>query len=230
MADVLNTGTTITVAASNPKNKLGLTASLSINIFFVIYSLLCIIPLLLLVMVSFSDEASIVRGGYKFWPDHFSLAAYRFLGQDIGQILHSYGISIIVTVAGTALSMIIIALYAYPISRPNFPQAKFFTFFVFFTMLFSGGPCTVVSGLCASPGSQGYARCVNCPANYVRILGARHPDILPDNDSGTGAGIGENRRGRRAADFLPDRHAAARFRYSRRSLCSKRCRIGMTGS
>jgi putative aldouronate transport system permease protein len=139
MADVLNTGTTITVAASNPKNKLGLTASLSINIFFVIYSLLCIIPLLLLVMVSFSDEASILRGGYKFWPDHFSLAAYRFLGQDIGQILHSYGISIIVTVAGTALSMIIIALYAYPISRPNFPQAKFFTFFVFFTMLFSGG-------------------------------------------------------------------------------------------
>ena len=59
MADVLNTGTTITVAASNPKNKLRLTASLSINIFFVIYSLLCIIPTAALVMVSFSDEASI---------------------------------------------------------------------------------------------------------------------------------------------------------------------------
>ena len=208
MADVLNTGTTITVAASNPKNKLGLTASLSINIFFVIYSLLCIIPLLLLVMVSFSDEASIVRGGYKFWPDHFSLAAYRFLGQDIGQILHSYGISIIVTVAGTALSMIIIALYAYPISRPNFPQAKFFTFFAFFTMLFSGGLVPWYLVYVQVLDLKGYVRCVNCPANYVRILGARHPNVLPDNDSGTGAGIGKNRRGRRAADFLPDRHAA----------------------
>lgn len=126
-------------AASNPGNRLAAPAAFAIQLFFCIYSLLCLIPLVLLVMVSFSAETSVVRSGYQFWPEHFSLAAYRFLGKDIGQILHSYGISIIVTVVGTALSMIIIALYAYPISRPNFPQGKVFTFFAFFTMLFSGG-------------------------------------------------------------------------------------------
>ncbi|QHT59075.1 carbohydrate ABC transporter permease [Paenibacillus lycopersici] len=126
-------------ATSNPKNTLGRPAAFGIQLFFFIYSILCLIPLVLLVMVSFSEEASIVRGGYKFWPDHFSLAAYRFLGNDIGQIVHSYGISIIVTVVGTALSMLIIALYAYPISRSHFKPGSWFTFFAFFTMLFSGG-------------------------------------------------------------------------------------------
>ncbi|QHW31711.1 carbohydrate ABC transporter permease [Paenibacillus rhizovicinus] len=134
-----HSNTALAQATSNPKNTLAAPVAIGIQLFFSIYSILCLIPLVLLVMVSFSDEASIISGGYKFWPDHFSLAAYRFLGNDIGQIIHSYGISIFVTVVGTALSMIIIALYAYPISRPNFKPGKWFTFFAFFTMLFSGG-------------------------------------------------------------------------------------------
>ncbi|GGE01508.1 carbohydrate ABC transporter permease [Paenibacillus nasutitermitis] len=124
---------------SNPQNKLPAAASWSINLFFILYSALCVIPLLLIISVSFSNEQSIVRRGYKFIPEQFDLSAYKFLLRDIHQILHSYGITISVTVIGTLLSMIIIAIYAYPISRSNFPHAKFFTFFVFFTMLFSGG-------------------------------------------------------------------------------------------
>ncbi|WP_276355918.1 carbohydrate ABC transporter permease [Cohnella caldifontis] len=126
-------------AGSHPNNRPSSLASLGIHTFFVVYSLLCIIPLLLIVTVSISDERSVVKNGYRFLPDRFNTAAYEFLFKDIGQILHSYGISIAVTVIGTVLSMIVIALYAYPISRSNFPHAKFFTFFVFFTMLFSGG-------------------------------------------------------------------------------------------
>jgi putative aldouronate transport system permease protein len=120
-------------------NQLGFAASAGINIFFIIYSILCIIPLLLIIAVSISNEGSVVRNGYKFIPEQFDLAAYQFLAKDMGTIAHAYGVSILVTVVGTCLSMIIIALYAYPISRPNFPHAKFFTFFVFFTILFSGG-------------------------------------------------------------------------------------------
>ncbi|XEC95421.1 carbohydrate ABC transporter permease [Paenibacillus tarimensis] len=126
-------------SGANPKNELPAAASFGINVFFIIYSLLCILPLILIVMVSLSDEGSIVREGYKFIPDQFDLSAYKFLIKDIGTIGRSYGVSITVTVIGTVLSMIIIALYAYPISRSHFPHAKFFTFFVFFTMLFSGG-------------------------------------------------------------------------------------------
>ncbi|MFC0332768.1 carbohydrate ABC transporter permease [Paenibacillus sepulcri] len=124
---------------SNPQNRLPAAASWGINLFFVIYSFLCIIPLLLIISVSFSNEQSVVREGYKFIPEQFDMSAYKFLMRDIHQIVHSYGITISVTVIGTILSMLIIALYAYPISRTNFPHAKFFTFFVFFTMLFSGG-------------------------------------------------------------------------------------------
>lgn len=136
MATVL---TDIVPKGAGRNNQLGTVASAGINIFFIIYSILCVIPLLLIVAVSVSNEGSVVRNGYKFIPEQFDFAAYEFLAKDIGTIAHAYGVSILVTVIGTCLSMIIIALYAYPISRPNFPHAKFFTFFVFFTMLFSGG-------------------------------------------------------------------------------------------
>lgn len=136
MATVL---TDIVPKGASSKNQLGTLASVGVNVFFTIYSILCVIPLLLIIAVSFSEEGSVVRHGYKFIPEKFDLAAYQFLAKDFGTIAHAYGVSILVTVVGTCLSMIIIALYAYPISRPNFPHAKFFTFFVFFTMLFSGG-------------------------------------------------------------------------------------------
>jgi len=126
-------------SGSNIKNQLSLPASLGINIFFIVYSLLCIVPLILIIMVSISDESTVVREGYQFIPSKFDLAAYQFLFKDATQIFRSYGISIFVTIVGTSLSLMIMALYAYPISRSDFPHAKFFTFFVFFTMLFSGG-------------------------------------------------------------------------------------------
>ncbi len=124
---------------ASTKNQLGVIASTGVNIFFIIYSILCVVPLLLIIAVSVSNEGSVIRNGYRFIPEQFDFAAYEFLAKDIGTIAHAYGVSILVTVVGTVLSMVIIALYAYPISRPNFPHAKFFTFFVFFTMLFSGG-------------------------------------------------------------------------------------------
>lgn len=124
---------------STGKNQLSTPASLGINIFFIVYSLLCIIPLVLIIMVSISDDMTVVREGYQFFPSKFNLEAYEFLFKDATQIIRSYGISIFVTIVGTSLSLIIMALYAYPISRSDFPHAKFFTFFVFFTMLFSGG-------------------------------------------------------------------------------------------
>lgn len=124
---------------SNPKNRLPKLATFGIHSMFTIYSLLCVIPLILVIMVSISDETAIVKHGYSFWPETFSLEAYKFLFKDATSIVRSYGVSITVTLIGTITSMIIIALYAYPISRKDFPHAKFFTFLVFFTMLFNGG-------------------------------------------------------------------------------------------
>src|SRR5690606_37013019 len=106
--------------SANPMNQLPLAASWGIHIFFIIYSLLCIIPLVLIIAVSFSNEESVIREGYKFIPSQLDLSAYEFLFKDFRQIARSYGISIFVTVAGTLISLACMALYAYPISRSDF--------------------------------------------------------------------------------------------------------------
>jgi ABC-type sugar transport system, permease component len=126
-------------APSRPVNSVSPVGDWSIKIIFALYSLMCLFPLALLVMVSISNEQDVIRYGYKFFPMHFDLSAYKFVFEDWHNVLKSYGVSIFVTVVGTILSLVIMALYAYPISRPDFPQRKFFTFFVFFTMLFNGG-------------------------------------------------------------------------------------------
>ncbi len=103
---------------------------------------LCIIsmiPLLLIVSASFTDEKTIARTGYQLWPAQFSTYAYEFLWKQPEQLLYSYGVSIFVTVVGSALSLLIMSMLAYAISRRDFALRNIITFYVFFTMLFSGG-------------------------------------------------------------------------------------------
>jgi putative aldouronate transport system permease protein len=115
------------------------TSDFIINLIFTIYTILCLMPLMLVFMVSITDEKTALINGYSFLPDLYSLSAYAFLLEDWRQIVQSYGVSIFVTIVGTALSLLIMALYAYPISRKDFPHRNFFSFFMFFTMLFNGG-------------------------------------------------------------------------------------------
>ncbi len=123
----------------NPINAISRKANMIISLFFGMYSICCLLPIILVLSVSFSEEKSVLTDGYRFLPLHFSLEAYRFMFLDINQIVKSYGISILVTVAGTAISVIIMSLFAYPISRNDFPHKRIFTFLMFFTMLFNGG-------------------------------------------------------------------------------------------
>lgn len=110
-----------------------------IHAMFIFYAIACIVPILLVFSISFSDETTVIANGYKLIPEKFSLTAYEFLFKDMDQIIHSYGISIIVTVVGTITSVALTALYAYPLSRRDLPYRGWFAFFIFFTMLFNGG-------------------------------------------------------------------------------------------
>ncbi|MDC7235884.1 MAG: carbohydrate ABC transporter permease [Spirochaetales bacterium] len=110
-----------------------------INLIFIIVSLICIVPFILVISVSITDESIIMREGYRLIPSVVNLSAYEYLFTDINQIVRSYMISIIVTASGTLLSLILTAMYAYPLYRKDFPFRKFFAFFIFFTMLFNGG-------------------------------------------------------------------------------------------
>ncbi|SDD40595.1 putative aldouronate transport system permease protein [Paenibacillus sp. UNCCL117] len=114
-------------------------SGLAINAFFILWTLLCIVPFILVIAVSFSDENTILANGYKFIPDKFSLSAYEYIIKDKMQVLNAYRVSITVTITGTLLSLLITALYAYPLSRTDLPYRGFFSFYVFFTLLFNGG-------------------------------------------------------------------------------------------
>ncbi len=110
-----------------------------LNIITGLYAMLCTLPFLLVFIVSITDEKTILNKGFSFYPESLSLDAYRSVIQSTGSILRVYGISILVTVLGTILSVIIMAMYAYPLSRSSFKYRNKFTFFIFLPMLFGGG-------------------------------------------------------------------------------------------
>ncbi|WP_199614820.1 carbohydrate ABC transporter permease [Paenibacillus alkalitolerans] len=114
-------------------------SQIALNAFFALYSLNCLLPIVLIAAVSFSSETDIIRDGYKFIPQNFSLEAYKFLFIDWMAIVRAYGVQLFVIVVGTLLSVLMMACYAYPISRPDFPHRRVFSFFAIFTMLFNGG-------------------------------------------------------------------------------------------
>jgi len=110
-----------------------------ILVFIGIICLTWLIPLLMIVSASFTEEATLVNSGYELIPPKFSLEAYQWLGNDPSMLVNSYGISIVVTAVGTFVGVIIMALLAYVLSQRNFKLRSVLTFLVFFTMLFNGG-------------------------------------------------------------------------------------------
>lgn len=112
------------------------------NLILVIVGIICVIwviPLLLIVSGSFTEEATLVNRGYQIIPLKFSLEAYRWLWNDPSILVNSYGVSIVVTLIGTSASLLIMSMLAYTLSRKDFKLRTMVTFIVFFTMLFNGG-------------------------------------------------------------------------------------------
>lgn len=110
-----------------------------LNLIFLIWTLACVLPLILVVIVSFSSEQSIFQNGYSFFPSEWSLDAYRFFFRLGDQLVRSYGITIFVTAAGTLFSLAITAMFAYVLSRADYAYNRLFTLLMLFTMLFNGG-------------------------------------------------------------------------------------------
>lgn len=104
-----------------------------------VITVLFLIPLVVVVSASFTDEIALTRNGYGLWPSQFSLDAYNYILLDPSQILRSYGVTISVTVIGTVLGLIVMSLLAYALARQDFTWRRPLAFFVFFTVLFNGG-------------------------------------------------------------------------------------------
>lgn len=104
-----------------------------------IISFMCIAPVVLMAVASFTDNDVLNLYGYTYFPQKWSLEAYEFLIKQGTVISKSFLNSILVTFMGTALGIMVTVLLAYTISRKELVGRKLIMLFVFFTMLFNGG-------------------------------------------------------------------------------------------
>ena len=109
------------------------------TILLILFTLSCIFPFIFVIVISLTDEKALQLNGYELLPAKWSTDAYQYLIQDGGQLLRSLGVTIMITVIGTLITVFMTGTYAYVLSRASFPYRKFFTFYLFFTMLFAGG-------------------------------------------------------------------------------------------
>ena len=108
-------------------------------IILLVFTAICIAPFLLMFAASITDEQTLLKEGYRFWPSSVSFDTYRYLWAKRETIGRAYIISILVTFVGTTINVMITSLFGYPLSRKDFKWRNVFAFIVFFTMLFNGG-------------------------------------------------------------------------------------------
>ncbi|WNR42894.1 carbohydrate ABC transporter permease [Paenibacillus roseipurpureus] len=97
------------------------------------------LPLVLIISGSFSNEEAILSKGYSLLPRQFDTRAYKFIFMNASQLFSSYRVTIFTTLTGTLLGLFITAMTAYVLSRRDFEWRNKFALYFFFTTLFSGG-------------------------------------------------------------------------------------------
>lgn len=105
-----------------------------------LFSLICLYPLLLTLMVSLSDENKVQIHGFKLIPEKFSLHTYKYLWDRASEnIIGAYGITVFITVVGTLTAMVVTSMLAYTISQKNIKYRNAISFFCYVTVIFSAG-------------------------------------------------------------------------------------------
>ena len=109
------------------------------HIVMFIITVCILLPLFILIGSSLTDNLTLIQCGYNVFPRKFSLDAYEYIFNSKESIFRSYGISIVLVMVGTTVSLCLSLPLAYAISRPGLTLKGPLIFYVFFTMLFNGG-------------------------------------------------------------------------------------------
>jgi len=110
-----------------------------VHLFFIIYMALCILPFLLVISISFSEENDVLRYGFSLIPREFATTAYEYILSDVSTLLQAYGVTIIYAFGGAVLGIAHMAAFGYALSRPHFIFKKFLNVYLLITMFFHGG-------------------------------------------------------------------------------------------
>lgn len=131
------------------------------HIILAFLSFLAVVPFVLMIVSSLTDNNTLIANGYSFWPEKWSLYAYEYIFNTGNSVLHAYGISIVLTIVGTLIALILTTMLSYVISRKGLPGRGVITFLVVFTMLFNGG---------LVPTYMVYAKIFNVKNTFMALL------------------------------------------------------------
>lgn len=110
-----------------------------IHIVLILLTAVCVIPLLLVVGISFTDEQSLMSNGYNLLPKVFSLDAYKYVFTGAASVGQAYLVTIVVTVVGTAGHLLFMSMLAYGLTREEVTARNKLSFFVYLPVLFNAG-------------------------------------------------------------------------------------------
>lgn len=114
-------------------------AQITAHIVLGFMSLLVVLPFLLMISSSLTEEEVLIQNGYSLFPRQVSFEAYQYLFSGAGNIFNAYGVTLLVTAAGTICSLFLTCTLAYATSLKDLPGRKTLSFLIYFTMLFNGG-------------------------------------------------------------------------------------------
>lgn len=113
--------------------------ALWVHIFFIFIAVICIVPFMVIVSASFSDEIDLAYYGFKVLPKKVDFTAYAYLFKNPSTIVNAYIVTIIITAVGTFFGVLFMSMASFALARKNFAFKSLLTFYIFFPTLFSGG-------------------------------------------------------------------------------------------
>ena len=105
--------------------------SIFVHLFFILFSAVCFLPLVMVVAASFTSAGDLAYHGFSFWPPEISLTAYRYIFANPKQVIDAYKVTIFITFVGTFLGIIVMTMVAYAISRPRYKLRRFITWYLY---------------------------------------------------------------------------------------------------
>ena len=130
---------TVQTAKKVKKGKAEIAFDVITYVFLTLGSIICVLPFIIILSGSFTDDYTIVTQGYSVLPRNFTLAAYKTIFKAPKDILQAYKMTFYYTIVGTGLGLLMITLTAYVISRKEFKYRNTVSFLIYFTSIFGGG-------------------------------------------------------------------------------------------
>ena len=105
----------------------------------ILYTIIVALPIILVFVSAFTDEDALIRNGYSYFPEKWSVGAFKMVFASGDKLAAAYGVTILITLGGTLIGLLCMSLYAYALSRKDFRLRGFLTIYSMIPMLFNGG-------------------------------------------------------------------------------------------